>query len=103
MIKTILGIIISLHITFQVNALQIQTGAEQMNEYLPILQGKNVGMIVNHTSAIGNTHLVDSLLKRGIRIRKIFAPEHGFRGDADAGETVKSGIDTKTGLPIISL
>jgi uncharacterized protein YbbC (DUF1343 family) len=103
MIKSFLGIIISLLLTFQVNAQQIQTGAEQMNEYLPMLQGKNVGMIVNHTSTIGQTHLVDSLLTRGIRIRKIFAPEHGFRGDADAGETVKSGTDTRTGLPIISL
>nr|WP_245558480.1 DUF1343 domain-containing protein [Fulvivirga imtechensis] len=79
------------------------TGAEQTNEYLPMLKGKKIGMVVNHTSVIGKTHLVDSLLSLDIRIQKVFAPEHGFRGDADAGEKVKDGIDIATQLPIISL
>jgi len=79
------------------------TGAEQPALYLPMLQKKNVGIIVNHSSLVGNTHLVDILLENGIQVKKIFAPEHGFRGMADAGETVKNNIDTRTGLPVISL
>jgi len=78
-------------------------GAYQMNEYLKILEGKKVGMVVNQTSVINDTHLVDSLRSYDINIKKVFAPEHGFRGKADAGATVKSGYDEKTGLPIISL
>ena len=81
----------------------IHTGAEQIDLYLPDLQGKNVAMVVNHTSLVGKTHLVDTLLSLGIRIRKIFAPEHGFRGEADAGEKVNNSSDAKTGLPLISL
>src|SRR4028119_338851 len=60
-------------------------GAEQMNAYLPALKGKRVAMVVNHTSMVGNTHLVDTLLSGGIAVKKIFAPEHGFRGEAAAG------------------
>lgn len=81
----------------------LQTGAGQTSQYLNLLQGKRVGMIVNQTSVIGTTHLVDSLLSRGVKITTIFAPEHGFRGDADAGAYVKDAKDVKTGLPIISL
>lgn len=83
----------------------VVTGAERMEEYLPLLQGKRVGMVVNHTSVVGRerTHLLDTLLKRRMDIVKVFAPEHGFRGNADAGETVKDGKDLRTGLPIISL
>lgn len=66
-------------------------------------KGKKVGMLVNHTSLIDDRHLVDSLLSRGIYIHTIFAPEHGFRGTADAGEHVKTGVDPKTGISIISL
>ena len=84
-------------------AKQMQTGAEQLDLYLPKLAGKRVGMIVNQTSTIGNTHLVDTLLARGVKVTTIFAPEHGFRGEADAGAYVKDAKDTKTGLPIISL
>ncbi|MBW7468083.1 DUF1343 domain-containing protein [Pontibacter aydingkolensis] len=84
-------------------AKKMQTGAEQLDLYLPKLAGKRVGMVVNQTSTIGNTHLVDTLLARGVKITTIFAPEHGFRGDADAGAYVKDAKDTKTGLPIISL
>jgi uncharacterized protein YbbC (DUF1343 family) len=78
-------------------------GAEQMNMYLPALKGKRVAMVVNHTSMVGNTHLVDTLLSGGIAVKKIFAPEHGFRGEADAGEHVSNSTDRKTGLPLISL
>lgn len=74
-----------------------------MNLYLPSLLGKRVGMIVNHTSVIGKTHLVDSLLSRGVTIKTIFAPEHGFRGQATDGETVSNGRDPRSGVPIISL
>ncbi|MBR0570997.1 DUF1343 domain-containing protein [Microvirga sp. STS03] len=81
----------------------LQTGAEQLDLYLPKLQGKRVGMVVNQTSIVGESHLVDTLLSRGVKITTIFAPEHGFRGEADAGAYVKDAKDTKTGLPIISL
>src|ERR1700743_1530370 len=81
----------------------IVTGAAQMHLYLPLLQGKYVAVFANATSVIGNTHLVDTLLKSGIRVKKIFSPEHGFRGDADAGATVGNQTDPRTGLPVISL
>ncbi|WP_181304146.1 exo-beta-N-acetylmuramidase NamZ domain-containing protein [Rufibacter sp. XAAS-G3-1] len=79
------------------------TGAQQTELYLPYLQGKRVGMVVNQTSTIGKTHLVDTLLSRGVKITMIFAPEHGFRGDADAGAHISNSTDSKTGLPILSL
>ncbi len=81
----------------------ILPGAYQMNEYLPLLKNKKVAVIGNQTSEINGTHLVDSLLSRGINILKVFAPEHGFRGKAPAGEKVENSKDKKTGLPIISL
>jgi len=79
------------------------TGADQMDLYLPLLKGSNIVIFANQTALVGNTHLVDTLLKAGIHISKIFSPEHGFRGDADAGEHVNSATDPKTGIPIISL
>lgn len=79
------------------------TGAAQLDRILPLTQGKNVALVVNHTSLIGTTHLADTLLKVGVTVRKIFAPEHGFRGMAANGEEVKDGVDTKTGLPLVSL
>lgn len=81
----------------------IKTGAEQPGEYLPILQNKKVGLVVNHTTLVGREHLVDILLQRRIDLKKIFTPEHGFRGDAPAGELIRDGIDEQTGIPIISL
>lgn len=81
----------------------IKTAAQQTNVYLPFLKDKKVAIVANQTSVINETHLVDSLLKLGINIRKVFCPEHGFRGKADAGEHVKSYKDKKTGLPIIAL
>ncbi|MGB1120814.1 MAG: exo-beta-N-acetylmuramidase NamZ family protein [Saprospiraceae bacterium] len=87
----------------QVEPKKIVLGASKFTEYLPQLNGKKVGLVVNQTSAIDERHLVDILLEKKVNITKIFAPEHGFRGKADAGELVKSGKDVKTGLPIISL
>jgi uncharacterized protein YbbC (DUF1343 family) len=81
----------------------ILAGAQQMSLYLPLLEGKSVAVFANATSMVGPLHLVDTLLKKGVRIRKIFSPEHGFRGDADAGEHVNSATDPATGIPIISL
>ncbi|MBL4652605.1 MAG: DUF1343 domain-containing protein [Flavobacteriales bacterium] len=81
----------------------VLTGAEQTYVYLPLLEGKTVGVVANQTSMIDNTHLVDSLLSLGVNVVKVFSPEHGFRGKADAGEVVKDGIDVKTGLPLVSL
>lgn len=71
---------------------KVITGAERMDQYLPLIKGKRVGMVVNHTSIVGTEpiHLLDTLLKQKIDIVKVFAPEHGFRGNADAGETVKT-------------
>lgn len=84
-------------------AQNIIVGAEQKEVYLPLLKDKKVAMLVNQTSVIKGQHLVDALLAEGINIKTIFAPEHGFRGEADAGEHVKNGLDAKTNLPIISL
>ncbi|QVY65421.1 exo-beta-N-acetylmuramidase NamZ domain-containing protein [Polaribacter sp. Q13] len=102
-------------------ALKIKTGAERTNLYLNMLKGKNVAIVANQTSVLSvleraevaanvmgskkvTHHLVDYLHNfNGINVKKVFAPEHGFRGKADAGEVVKDGFDTKTGLPIVSL
>ncbi|MCB0735386.1 MAG: DUF1343 domain-containing protein [Flavobacteriales bacterium] len=82
---------------------ELLTGAQRMNMYLPLLTNKRVAMMVNQTSMIGQTHVVDTLLSIGVNLVRIFAPEHGFRGDHSAGEHVKSTKDEKTGLPIASL
>ncbi len=86
-----------------VTDVEVINGAEKTAEYLPLLQGKRVVIVANQTSVIGKTHLVDSLLKLKINIVKIFAPEHGFRGQGDAGEHLSDSIDAKTGLALISL
>ncbi|MGG7551226.1 exo-beta-N-acetylmuramidase NamZ family protein [Chryseobacterium arthrosphaerae] len=81
-----------------------KTGADQPEAYLPLLKNKTIGVVTNQTGLMSDsTHLVDYLVKNGIRIKAIFAPEHGFRGDADAGAKVKNGVDVKTGIPIVSL
>lgn len=78
-------------------------GAGRTDKYLPLIEGKNVAVVANHTSLIGSAHLVDSLLALDINVVKVFSPEHGFRGQAGAGEKVNDKIDLVTGLPIISL
>ena len=89
--------------TKQMNNTAIIPGAERMEVWLPLLKGKSVAVFANPTSMVGNIHLVDTLLNSGIKVVKIFGPEHGFRGDADAGEHVNDAIDKRTGLPVISL
>jgi uncharacterized protein YbbC (DUF1343 family) len=81
----------------------IQLGAERMDQYLSQLQGKRVALVVNQTSVIGKTHLVDTLLQLGVDIKKVFAPEHGFRGNHSAGAIIKDGKDLKTSLDVVSL
>jgi uncharacterized protein YbbC (DUF1343 family) len=81
----------------------LAVGAERLDQYLPGLRGKRVALVVNHTATVGRTHLVDTLLASGIEVKKILVPEHGFRGEADAGEHVGNATDKKTGLPLISL
>ncbi len=84
---------------------QVRVGAEQLDLLLPRLKGKRVGIMANQTSILGKekTHLVDTLFALGVDIKKIFVPEHGFRGAVDAGKYVKNGRDRRTGLAIISL
>lgn len=82
---------------------RIIPGAERMDQYLPLLKGKNVALFANQTSTVGNSLLVDTLLKRGIKVVRIFGPEHGFRGTADAGEKVGNAIDKETGIEVVSL
>jgi uncharacterized protein YbbC (DUF1343 family) len=81
----------------------IKTGAEQSSLYLPLLAGKRVGLAGNHTSVNGSLHLLDFLLQKKINVTMVFAPEHGFRGEASPGEKIQDGKDPKTGIPIISL
>lgn len=86
------------------NKNDIKTGADNYIEYLPLLKNKKIGVITNQSGILSNSnHLVDFLLSKNINVKTIFAPEHGFRGTADAGEVIKDGKDTKTSLPIISL
>jgi uncharacterized protein YbbC (DUF1343 family) len=85
------------------NGKTIKTGAEQTTKYLSYIKGKRIAILGNQTSVIGKTHLVDSLRSLGIKIVKVFGPEHGFRGNASAGVRVKDEIDSATGIPVISL
>lgn len=82
---------------------RVVVGAEQTSEYFPILKNKRIAIFSNHTGLVGNRHLLDVLLDNGMDVRAIFSPEHGFRGNADAGEHVASSVDPKTGVPILSL
>lgn len=98
-------IFLSLCLVFSVSSCtaQVVPGAERTNKYSTLLKSKRVGVVANQTSLIGNQHLVDKLISKDINIVKIFSPEHGFRGAADAGEMVADGKDIKTGIPIVSL
>jgi uncharacterized protein YbbC (DUF1343 family) len=105
-----LSFVLIIALTFTISSTFSQTanhaiipGAERMETYLPMLKGKSVAVFANQTSMVKNTHLVDTLIKCGIKVVKIFGPEHGFRGDANAGEHVEDGKDKKTGIPVISL
>lgn len=83
--------------------LPVKPAAYRTEVYLPLLQGKRVGIFANHTATLGERHLVDSLFTLGVKISKVFGPEHGFRGDADAGEKVDTYTDPQLGVPVISL
>lgn len=83
--------------------LPIICGAERTEAYLPALKGKKVALLINQTATVGSAHLVDTLVQSGVQVVRIFAPEHGFRGVADAGEHIRDGKDAKTGVPITSL
>ncbi len=78
-------------------------GAYQTEQYLPLLKNKRVGVFTNHTAMVNGKHLIDTLLLAGISIQKIFTPEHGLRGTADAGEMTKDSTDARTGIQIVSL
>src|SRR5687768_6079052 len=84
-------------------ASKIIPAAERLDIYLPLIEGKRIGIFANQTSLVGTTHLVDTLLKRGMDIKVIFGPEHGFRGTADAGEKLDNYVDKQTGIPVVSL
>jgi uncharacterized protein YbbC (DUF1343 family) len=101
--------IILFWVLIQLTSLSLQAqkiilpGAYQTKEYFPLLQNKRVGLFTNQTATVGNIHLIDTLQKAGITIQKVFTPEHGLRGTADAGEKINDGVDTKTGVKIVSL
>jgi len=81
----------------------LQCAADQPDLYLPLMKGIRVGLVVNHTATARGIHLVDFLVSKGITMKALFAPEHGFRGEADAGEKIGNSVDEKTGIPIISI
>lgn len=91
------------YVSAQQSSNNIKVGAERLNEYLPLLENKRVGLLANHSSLIGSDHLVDILFKNNIDIVKVFAPEHGFRGDRSDGVDIKDSKDEKTGIAIVSI
>lgn len=82
---------------------QVVVGAARTSEYVPLLKGKRIALLSNQTGIVGDKHVLDIMLEHGLQVVTIFSPEHGFRGKADAGEKVASGVDEKTGIPIASL
>lgn len=102
-IKLLSAIALTLIFAVSSQAAEISVGAAQVKEYVPLLKGKRVALLSNHTGMVGNEHTLDIMLSKGINVTTIFSPEHGFRGNADAGELVKSSVDEKTGIPIASL
>jgi uncharacterized protein YbbC (DUF1343 family) len=84
-------------------AKDIQTGADKLLQNVDLLQNKRLALVVNHTSLVAGEHLLDKLLEKNLDIKRVFAPEHGFRGESDAGAHINSGVDDKTGIPLVSL
>ena len=82
---------------------QVRTGAEQTESYFPLLKGKKIGIVANSSSAVGTINIVDFLIQKGFEVQRIFSPEHGFRLNAEAGQTLAGGIDSATGIPVVSL
>lgn len=101
--KLLYSFILLLTCTISVRATDIITGAAQTERYLPLLKDKKVALVVNQSSRIGSQHLVDSLIALNVAVELIFTPEHGFRGDADAGEELSNSTDQRTGIAIHSL
>ncbi len=89
--------------TPETQPVKVVTGAEQLDKYLPLLEGKKVGIMANQTTIVGDKHLVDVLLEKGVDLKFAFIPEHGFRGTIERGEDVHNDVDTQTGLPLYSL
>lgn len=102
-LRTKVAIIVALLFSGAAFAQKVETGAERLDAYLPKLEDKEVGLVANHTSKIRDTHLLDTLLAEGISVKRVFSPEHGFRGNKGAGEKVDDNRDEATGLPIVSL
>jgi uncharacterized protein YbbC (DUF1343 family) len=101
--RFLLLLIILFSVSFRPAPEKVITGAERISDYIQLIRGKNIAIVANQTSMVGKTHLVDTLILLGINVKSIFAPEHGFRHLADAGDPISNGTDPKTDLPIISL
>lgn len=105
-LRYILFVILLYSFSFNVYAkdkMRIVPGAESTEEYFPLLKGKKIAIVANHTAILGHQHLVDSLKNSGFNIKCVFAPEHGFRGESGAGDKIANGKDANTGIHIISL
>jgi uncharacterized protein YbbC (DUF1343 family) len=96
-------IILIIILGFTIHGQTILPGANNISAYKDLLEGKKVALVANQTSMLGKTHLLDTLLSLGIKVNKVFCPEHGFRGNREAGENIKTEFDSKTGIKIISL
>lgn len=106
LLKSIMGLLFPVILICSCNADEISSmrvGAARTEEYVPYLKGKNVGIVANQTTLVNATSLVDTLLALGVDVKKIYGPEHGFRGEASDGAVIENGMDKKTGLPIISI
>jgi uncharacterized protein YbbC (DUF1343 family) len=95
--------LISLVVVLQAQESQVIVGAARTDAYLPLLHGKRVALFSNHTGMVGSKHTLDVLIENKVNVTAVFSPEHGFRGDAGAGDHVASSVDDKTGVPILSL
>ena len=102
-LKSIFILLVVLCSPILLNAEKIIVGAERTEQYVPLLKGKRIAILSNHTGMVGDKHTLDVMLENGLNVTTIFSPEHGFRGKADAGEHVSSSVDSKTGIPIASL
>ena len=81
----------------------IRCGADRTEVYLPLLHGKNIVLVANPTSRVGKVHLLDTLIHSDISVKRVFAPEHGFRGEGEAGAKIQDNLDPVTGIPVVSL
>ena len=101
--KAVKALLFMMLMTCSVSAQEVVVGAAHVDEYVPILKGKKIGLFSNHTGMVGDRHTLDIMLENGLDVDVIYSPEHGFRGTADAGEHVKSSVDAKNGIRIESL